>query len=155
MVPSQRKTLTHNCLDGVQTFTIVSARLSCSTTSLELLFITCTCPTVAVKYVIVAPKCCSSHRQSQVTQHHSPLPSGDCRALPPGKRVGIKWVEHQRGGADQTPFCFAPPFTSFWPDKLVNSSRKMLNVAQDKRCLPREFHSNGNRNRKLFLYSTV
>jgi len=53
----QRKSLTHNYLGGIKKFSIVSALLSCSMASVELLFMlgpTCECPTAAVKYVIVA-----------------------------------------------------------------------------------------------------
>lgn len=78
----QRKRLTHNYLGEIQKFTIVSARLSCSVASVELLFVpgpTCECPTVAVKYIIVAHEMLL---HPWTTPASLPPPQGDCRAQP-------------------------------------------------------------------------
>lgn len=48
-----------------------------------------------------------------------------------------------------------PPFTSPCLDEeiqIVNSGKKVLNVAQDKSCF---LEGNANGNRKLFFYSMV
>lgn len=87
MAPLQRKCLTHNCLGEAQKFTIVPAQLSCSTASLELLFMpgpTCKCLTVAVKYIIVAHEMLLQPWASQCPPASPPPPRGDFRAQPWG-----------------------------------------------------------------------
>lgn len=87
MAPLQRKSLTHNYLGEIQKFTIVSAWLSCSVASVELLFMpgpTCECPRVAVKYIIVTHEMLLQPWTIQRSPASLLPPWRDCGAQPQG-----------------------------------------------------------------------